>query len=299
MSEKHRAEVVRVMQEEEILQIAKALPYRTSCRLNWSGVEVHRYRLQPHETPEHAYPQLAVFLSHTDRPVKVAMRLAGTQVTAEFTGGSISIAPPGVPRSTRVEGSGEVTAIFFDPFTIAEMAWAQCDVCNFEVLPQFAIRDPLIYEIGSALDSELMSARPGPRVYAESLAAALAAHVVAKYSNKASQQTPGISLTKTKLRRSIEFIHQNLATDISLGDIAAVANMSKYHFAKSFRQAIGIAPHRYLVKLRIERARKLLVTDNLSIEEIASRVGYSDESHFAAQFLKIVGTTPRRYRRGQ
>jgi AraC family transcriptional regulator len=299
MSKRHSAEVVRVMKEEDILQIANSLPYRTSCRLNWSGVEVHRYRLQPHEAPEHAYPQLAVFLSHTDRPVKVEMRRAGATVTAEFIEGSISIAPPGYRSSAKLEGSGEVTAIFLDPFVIAEMAWARNDVCNFEILPQFAIRDPLICEIGNALDSELMSVRPGPRVYAESLATALAAHIVAKYSNNASVELARTSRSKAQLRRSMEFIHQNLQSNISLGDIAAVANMSKYHFAKSFRNAIGIAPHRYLVKLRVERARKLLVSEHLSIEEIASRVGYSDKSHFVAQFLKIVGTTPHRYRLGE
>jgi AraC family transcriptional regulator len=297
MSERHSAEVVRVMKEEDILQIANSLPYRTSCRLNWSGVEVHRYRLQPHEAPEHAYPQLAVFLAHTDRPVKAEMRRAGVTVTAEFTEGSVSIAPPRYRSSFKLEGSGEVTAIFLDPFIIAEMAYA--DVCNFEILPQFAIRDPLICEIGNALDSELMSACPGPRVYAESLATALAAHIVAKYSNNASVEPARTSRSKTQLRRSMEFIHQNLQSNISLRDIASVANMSKYHFAKSFRNAIGIAPHSYLVKLRIERARKLLVSENLSIDEIAIRVGYSDKSHFVAQFLKIVGTTPHRYRLGE
>ncbi|HLG96543.1 MAG TPA: AraC family transcriptional regulator [Bryobacteraceae bacterium] len=292
-------EPVRVMKEEAILEIANVLPYRTSCRLNWSGVEVHRYRLQPHEAPEHTYPQLTIFLPHTERPVRVEVRLAGTKVAAEVSEGVVTIAPPGVPRSTKTDGGGEVTAIFLDPVIVAEIATAQQDLYNFEILPQFAIRDPLIHAIGSALDSEVLSAAPEPPVYAESLATALAAHILAKYSNKTPARGRGVSLTTKQLRRSIEFIHENLHNDVSLVEIAAAANMSKYHFAKSFRQAVGIAPHKYLVKLRIERARKLLLSEDLSVEEIAHRVGYTDKSHFAAQFVKIVGTTPYRYRHTQ
>jgi len=286
------------MTEENILRIAQALPYKTSCRLNWSGIEVHRYRLQPHEAPEHTFPQLAVFLPHTSRPVRMEVRLAGLRVAAELAEGVISIAPPGVIRSSKYEGSGEVTAIFLDPLTIAEIATAQVEIERFEILPQFAIRDSLIHQIGTALDAELLSDWPAPRIYAESLGVALAAHILVKYSSKTSARPQGNTLSKTQLRRSIEFIHENLQADVSLGEIAAAANMSKYHFAKSFRRAIGIAPHRYLVKLRMEKARNLLSSDDLSIEEIANRVGYDDKSHFSAQFRKIVGTTPHRYRRG-
>jgi AraC family transcriptional regulator len=290
------SEPVRVMQEEQILEIAKVLPYRTSCRLNWSGIEVHRYRLQSHEAPEHAYPQLAVFLPHPESPVRVELHVAGANIVANVTEGDVTIVPPGIPRSSKMEGRGEVTAIFLDPVVVAEVAAAQRDVYSFEIQSQFAIRDPLIYDIGTALDSQLMSATPEPPVYAESLATALAAHILAKYSNKTPARARGVSLTKHQLRKSIDYIHENLGADVSLSQIAAAANMSKYHFAKSFRQAVGVAPHKYLVKLRIERARKLLLSEDLSVEEIAHRVGYTDKSHFAAQFVKIVGTTPYRYR---
>ena len=94
----------------------------------------------------------------------------------------------------------------------------------------------------------------------------------------------------------MEFMHDNLHENLTLADMAAVANMSRFHFAKSFRRAIGITPHRYLVELRIAKARKLLAVGGLSIEEVAYRVGYADKSHFTAQFHKVVGTTPCRYR---
>ena len=72
--------------------------------------------------------------------------------------------------------------------------------------------------------------------------------------------------------------------------------MSKYHFAKSFRQMTGMPPHHYLVKRRIEKARRLLAVEAMSLQEIAQSVGYTDKAHFAAQFRKIVGISPRSYR---
>ena len=191
MSANQIKESVRVMKEQEIFRIAHALPYKTSCRLNWSGVEVHRYRLQPHESPEHIYPQLTVFLPHALQPVRTELWLAGSKITADMSEGLISIAPPGIPRSAKVEGSGEVTAIFLDPLTLAETARAELEFESFEIVPQFGIRDSLIYQIGSALDSELLSDCPAPRIYAESLAAALAVHILVKYSSKSSRLARG------------------------------------------------------------------------------------------------------------
>ena len=103
-------------------------------------------------------------------------------------------------------------------------------------------------------------------------------------------------MSTMQLRRSVQFINENLSRDLTLDDIAAAANMSKFHFAKSFRKVVGMAPHQYMIKRRVEEARKLLTLDSLSIEEIANRVGYSDKGHFAAQFMKIVGVSPHRYR---
>ena len=92
-------------------------------------------------------------------------------------------------------------------------------------------------------------------------------------------------------------MHENFQQNLSLAQIAGVANMSMYHFAKTFRQAMGIAPHRYFIDLRMAKARELLAAGSLSIQEISYHVGFADRSHFTAQFARIVGTTPGRYRR--
>jgi AraC family transcriptional regulator len=308
LAARHGFETTRVMSEDEILNFASGLPYRTSCHLNWSGVEVHRYRLTSHGTTrQHEYPHLVVMVYHHDSPEKAEVRVAGEPVIVQFEKGCVSIVPPGVPVSahrleehdgTRDAKIFEATAIFIDPFIFAEIAQANNGIANLEILPQIVIRDSLIWEIGLALEKALASVPPVPAIYAESLAATLATHILIKYTKPSSSRVRSATLNNAQLRRSIEFIHDNLHRNLTLEEIAAIANMSKYHFAKSFRQAMGMAPHKYMVDLRVAKARKLLTLEkSMTLAEVANVVGYSDKSHFIAQFFKVVGTTPHQYRK--
>ena len=72
--------------------------------------------------------------------------------------------------------------------------------------------------------------------------------------------------------------------------------MSPYHFAHAFRQTTGLAPHRYVIQRRIERARFLLRETDLSITEIAHQVGYANQSNFSVVFHQLTGQTPRGFR---
>jgi AraC family transcriptional regulator len=292
------AVLVRAVSEETIQKVVATLPLRTSCPLNWPGVEVHRYRLTSPPVVEYSVPYIMVVLPHPDKPYQAEMTIGGKTLTASIDSSCVAIVPAGVPRTVRDSSEPvEVTAIFLDPLTVSHIARAVTGVDFPEVIPQFGIVDPLIRSIGTMLDAELASEHPKPRIYAESLAGALAAQIFARYTV--------LSLVNdTRLRaspwpgilRSIDFIEHHLDRELRLSDMAAAANMSKYHFAKSFRQVIGIPPHQYLVRVRVEKARKLLGDCALSVEEVASRVGYADKEHFSEQFLKIVGTTPKAYR---
>jgi AraC family transcriptional regulator len=289
---------VRALSEETIRNLLATLPYRTSCRLHWPGVEVHRYHVTTVEGPEHSLPQLAVFLPHVDKPFNAELFVDGQPLAARFNNACVSIVPPGVTRRFRRDSVApyDLTAILIDPLTLTRIARVQTG-CDFpEIFPQFGIVDPLIRSIGMMLDAELALEHPNPRIYAESLVAALAAHIFAKYAKSMVGDMRTLGTNWPQLRRSLEHINENLNKDLHLSELAAVAGMSKYHFAKSFREAIGIPPHQYLVKARVEKARTLLADDAMSMEEVALRVGYADKGQFAEQFLKIVGTTPKRYR---
>jgi AraC family transcriptional regulator len=104
------------------------------------------------------------------------------------------------------------------------------------------------------------------------------------------------SLTKDKLRRVIDFIGSNLAEDINLQQLADLLEMSPFHFCRVFRQSTGLTPHQYILHLRIEKSKSLLKNKKLGIAEVATRLGFTDQSHFTNIFRKLSGTTPARWR---
>jgi AraC family transcriptional regulator len=98
------------------------------------------------------------------------------------------------------------------------------------------------------------------------------------------------------VRRSIEYIHANLAGAIRLKDIAGAAGMSMFHLSRTFRASTGVTLHRYLTRARIERVKTLLLDSDQSLAAIADATGFSDQSHMSKAFRRYAGTTPRLYR---
>jgi AraC family transcriptional regulator len=78
--------------------------------------------------------------------------------------------------------------------------------------------------------------------------------------------------------------------------LAAVAHLSPYHFARQFKAATGLPPHQYIVARRVERAQQLLRRGDHSLAEVAARTGFSDQSQFCNHFKRLVGVTPGRFR---
>lgn len=102
-------------------------------------------------------------------------------------------------------------------------------------------------------------------------------------------------LTPQKLRVVTDFVRENLAANLVRADIAGAAGISVHHLAHLFKRSTGLALHQYIVRARMEQATRLLVETNLSVREIASRVGYTP-SRLGALFQRHTGMTPTRYR---
>ena len=123
-------------------------------------------------------------------------------------------------------------------------------------------------------------------------------------SHMTVRRSPHIELSRAgpvdrRLRRAMEFMHDNYSRELALEEIASAAYLSEYHFARLFKQITGITPHVYLANLRLERARELLLESTLPISEIAAMVGYQSQSHFTKIFKSVTGTTPRVFREGK
>jgi AraC-like DNA-binding protein len=101
------------------------------------------------------------------------------------------------------------------------------------------------------------------------------------------------------LQRVREYVEEHLSENIELETLADIAGLSKWHFARAFKQSVGTPPHFYLVQRRLERAQELLAETDLPLAQIALKIGFSDQSHFSRRFRTLLGLTPRSFRRSK
>lgn len=104
---------------------------------------------------------------------------------------------------------------------------------------------------------------------------------------------------KLRTETVTEYITEHLHQDVKLIELAAIAQMSPYHFLRLFKQSMGLTPHQYILQRRIEKAKCLLQHSKLSIAEVAANVGFCDQSHFTRYFKRIIGVTPKQLRQAR
>ncbi|MFN0110075.1 MAG: helix-turn-helix domain-containing protein [Blastocatellia bacterium] len=150
-----------------------------------------------------------------------------------------------------------------------------------------------------AISAELEGGAAGWREVIRSMVNQLAVYLLREHINV--QRSDEIELSRVglvdrRLRRAVEFMHDNCGRELSLAEIASAAYLSEFHFARLFKKITGLTPHAYLAGLRIERARRLLAESDLAIVEVGATVGYASQSHFTKVFRQATGLTPLAFR---
>jgi AraC-like DNA-binding protein len=124
-------------------------------------------------------------------------------------------------------------------------------------------------------------------------------NALASLSQRAPTAQARGGLPPGAMRRVREYVDAHLGESMDLAELAAIAGLSVFHFARQFKQSAGVTPHSYLVQRRIERAQDMLARTDLALSEIAVAAGFSDQSHLARHFRQLLGTTPREFRWSQ
>jgi AraC-like DNA-binding protein len=114
---------------------------------------------------------------------------------------------------------------------------------------------------------------------------------------QAARPIPRGGLAKWRARRLSVYIDSNLSAKVQIKDLATLAGLSPGHLCRAFRHTFGVPPHVYIHRRRIELSQALLLTTSDTISEIALRCGMSDQSHLTRAFRRMVGETPRSWRR--
>ncbi|HSE31113.1 MAG TPA: AraC family transcriptional regulator [Pyrinomonadaceae bacterium] len=278
-------------------EINPASPLLMKRKATWDGLRLEHYQFRSGELPEHCHSDHTVLISLTDGCHAEMQTGSGLKIVGTQTRGSICVLPAGLRHKARLSGPCEHLALYVDPSLINRAAAQSKLSTRYEIVERYSRGDPIIANIGSALLAELDSEGLSGRLYAESLTNVLAVHLLRHYTTEGEHgQVSAGGLSPQKLRRVTEFIADNFASDISLAELAQVAGMSSFHFAREFKKATGTTPHQYLIKFRVDHAKALLADRDLPLVEVGLRAGFSHQSHFTRLFRRITGTTPHLYR---
>ncbi len=106
-------------------------------------------------------------------------------------------------------------------------------------------------------------------------------------------------LSPATLRRIRDYVDSHLDHHVDIQSLAATAELSPYHFARTFKQTEGTTPHMFVLERRLAKARELLTRPDLSLAEVALAVGFADQSHFSRSFRRAVGISPGQFRKLQ
>ena len=148
-------------------------------------------------------------------------------------------------------------------------------------------------------DSQPNGNRPNAVLrFIDHVALAFFAHVMSAYGNTAvpDDLTSG-RLSPWQLRRALDFLGAHLSDDPTIAQLARECGLSSGYFARAFRQTMGVTPHQWLIRKRVEQARGLLIGNGLGLADIAHACGFVDQSHFSRVFAKFEGDSPGRWRR--
>lgn len=240
---------------------------------------------------------------HLDQPLQVEASINGNHFNASLNWGEISIIPAGTASCWRMgnRDSHDALHIYLHPLFVQKAARA-CDLSQGQVTidPQLGVRDEQLSHIAMSLLCELKEENVVGRVYADYVATLFAMQLVRRYSYLKDVHHRRGGMAPRKLQKAIQLIADNLEQEqsIALAAVAAEVGMSRYHFSRAFKQSMGLSPINYIAQQRIERAKKLLAETDLPIADIALHAGFSGQSHFTTFFRRLVGVTPRAFRKG-
>ena len=285
---------VDLTEEKNVLKILPRLPLYTSREAEWKTIQLQQHHQLAGESPSSSHPHHFIILHHLKQTIQIERTFDTKPKTEQVNHGDIALVPAGAPHNANWNQDMDFSLLIFDPTLVKRVAYESIDPDRVELVPHFAKPDPLIYQMGVALDNVLRANPQASKFYAESMSTALVGHLLQHYSTrKPTLETFTGGIPKHKLQQAIAYIQDHLADDISLDAIANEVGMSQYHFGRLFKQATGFSPYQYALKCRVERGKELLLHKKLSINEVALEVGFSSQSHFTQSFKKLLGVTPK------
>ncbi len=267
------------------------------CHLQMDGMTIER-RAQTTALVGVREIELNHVVMQLTSPATLEIGSASGKQLRRFVPGDIHVIPQESKVSLYATGASHAIVVSFDNRVLERSGEEEDRVGNgSSLMLHLGIRDLQLQCLLSAVEEELRSGCNTGSGYLRQLGGALTSYLIRRYSTAAEAGPPlSEGLPAIRLRTVLDHIHTHLEDSLTVVELAGMVSMSPQHFANLFRRSTGLAPHRYVLGRRIERAQHLLGATNLSLAEITLESGFASQSHFTDVFRKILGTTPKHYR---
>jgi AraC family transcriptional regulator len=270
------------------------LPIVSSSELDWKNIQIIHFCQPAFEIPEHQPNSHGICLN-AGKVVKLEQKIADKISTSNSIPGDFSIYPAHFNQSFAWNSEANFLLLYLQPDLISKLGYELYHSNSIELIPKVESSfDPLIQQIALNLKSAVENGIDS-NLYADSMANALTVHLLSRYSNCSKVLNSGDSkLSQSQLNLVIDYIYSNLDRNLTLTQLAAIVQLSEYHFARLFKQTTGKASHQFQLQCRIERAQELLLQD-MAIADVAQATGFSSQSHLNYNFKRQLGMTPKQY----
>ena len=271
-------------------------PERTSAGLGWEKQFLSVQREQPyHESFEAAGTHLVIL--HRDGPVTVRRGRGRLSRSRTVPAGGLSIHPAGREVTVELGGALSTVHLYLTDDVVRDAGGEDRPV---ELAEALGTSDRLLEQLVLSMDETLRQWEPSARTYLDQLGSMVAAQLVRRHGAGAGpvDDRPARGLGDGQFAAVRAVMEEGLAGPVPLARLASIAGLSVSQFSRQFKARTGLAPHRFLLALRIDQACRLLRADTAPIAEIAIRCGFSHQEHLTRVMRAQLGTTPGAVRRG-
>jgi AraC family transcriptional regulator len=289
---------IRIQAGKQLLRPGPA-PLLASSAEIWPGI-----RLEVNYVPEGEMPPLVAFDRHLisvnlgPKPLRRYWRRDGREQSANFSPGNIGLISRQPVAGMRFGGSHRLLVLGIDDLRLNQVLEEELSgrPAEFEVVPSSS--DPILHRLLRLLEQEAALGHPGGRLFGDSVTNAIICHSISRYGTvRPPLKSYHRGLSGPRLRRVLDYVDASLETNFGVTELASIAGLSQFHFAKLFRQSTGRSIHQYVLDTRIERARQLIRQNRMSLGAIGAQVGIPNPSQFSATFHRRAGLSPTDYHR--
>jgi AraC family transcriptional regulator len=261
------------------------------------SLDARNFGLSPRIPPEDTFI-LAIYL--TAVPDHELLSKGRTFLRQGYLPGGMRIVNLTGEFSARIMNAHESLVFYIPRHVINEFTeGAELPIVS-HIACEAGLVDPVIVHLAKALLPAFERPHEVNQLFLDHVVLALLSHLLDRFGDlrrPASLMKGGLSLRQKA--RAEAFLAANFARNVSLGEAASHCGLSRAHFARAFRQTIGIPPHQWLLRYRIDRAKAMMLDNPLSVAEVAIACGFADQSHLTRVFTRTTGLSPGAWRQEQ